>query len=176
MSTRHKRPRPGRKAGTPRFRGCRSARSAEQAGPETAGCGDNLTAPENSTRPQPGYLPVTAVIEILSGEYEAGITGEALCRTAVRVAGEGGVLEKFRSGWDAEAEAPGRKSPLLDDRRRSLELLRYYKSKGDPAAVKRTEGELALTEGRLLLEKPVPLKISDGDLERLENFIKEYGF
>jgi len=175
MATRRKSPRAGRRSGNLRFQVNRSARSA-QAGPGTAGRGGNPEPPPENTRPEPGYLPVTAVIEILSGEYEAGITGEALCRAAVRVAGEGGVLEKFRSRWNAEAETSGYESPLLDDRRRSLELIRYYESKGDLAAVKKIQGELVLTEGRLLLERASPLKISAGDLERLENFIKEYGF
>lgn len=149
---------------------------AVQAGPEHHG-EENLPKPAaESNLPGKGYLPVAVVIEILSKEYEGGAAGEALCRAALRAAEEGGVIEDYRAKWDAEEESTGHGSPLLYDRRQSLELIRYYENKGNLAALEKEKEKLHLIEGRLLLERTSQCKITDEDLEELEKYIRECGF
>ena len=62
------------------------------------------------------------------------------------------------------------------DRRQSLELIRYHESKGNREALDKEKDKLEQIEGRLLLGTNAPARITEEDLEILENFIKESGF
>lgn len=122
-------------------------------------------------------LPVAAVLKILAEEYGDGERGEALCRAALRIAEEGGVIENYRSRWDAEeTDLSSRLSVLLFDRRQCLELIRYYQTKGNREALQREKDKLREIEGRLLLGGASPVRITEEDLEELERYIKECGF
>ena len=128
------------------------------------------TAPEES-------LPVAVVLGILAREYEDSVQGEALCRAALRLAEESGVLDRYRARWDAEeTNLSGRLSVLLYDRNQSLELIRYYEKKGSQEALQRERDKLRQIEGRLLLGGASPVRITEEDLEELERYIKECGF
>ena len=65
-----------------------------------------------------GCLHVTAAIKILAGELLSGGHEATLCRAAVRLAEEGGIIDSCRARWDAEQEnAAGQSSNYLFDRR-----------------------------------------------------------
>ena len=122
-------------------------------------------------------LHVTAVLKILAGELESGGHVDTLCRAAVRLAEEGGIIGSCRADWDAEQEnAAGQSSAYLFDRRQCLELIRYHQNKGNNEALKKENDKLRILEGRLLLGQKPPLKITEEDLEKLEEFIRESGF
>ena len=124
-----------------------------------------------------GCLHVTAAIKILAGELASGGHEDTLCRAAVRLAEEGGIIDSCRSKWDAEQEnAAGQSSAYLFDRRQCLELIRYHQNKGNNEALKKEKDKLRILEGRLLLGQKPPLKITEEDLEKLEEFIRESGF
>lgn len=132
---------------------------------------------EDIRRVREGSLPVAVVLEILAREYEDSVQGEALCRAALSLAEESGVIENYRARWDAEeTNLSGRLSVLLYDRSQSLELIRYYKNKGNQEALKRETGKLRQIEGRLLLGGASPVRITEEDLEEMERYIKECGF
>ncbi len=122
-------------------------------------------------------LPVSAVLEILAGEYTGGAGDEPLCRAAHRIAAEAGVLDIYRAKWNAEEEAGGERLPfLLFDRRQCLELIDFHRRKGNTESARRESERLVLIEGRLLLERSSPARITDEDIAVLEEFIKECGF
>ena len=124
-----------------------------------------------------GGLPLAVVLEILAGEFEEGRQGDALCRAAVRLAEECGEIEGYRARWDAAQEDPaGSRPAYLFDRRQALELIRYHQNKGNREALQKEKDKLRIAEGRLLLGQSPPLKITGGDLEKLEEFIRESGF
>lgn len=124
-----------------------------------------------------GCLHVTAAIKILAGELDTGGHEDTLCRAAVRLAEEGGIIGSCRARWDAEQEnAAGQSSTYLFDRRQCLELIRYHQNKGNNEALKKEKDKLRILEGRLLLGQEPPLKITEEDLEKLEEFIRESGF
>ena len=124
-----------------------------------------------------GYIPVALVLEMLSKEYVEGGPGEALCRVAVGLAEESGMIAVYRAKWDAlQDDASGNLPVHLFDRRQSQELIRYHQSKGNKEALKREKDKLETIEGRLLLGQSSPLKITSEDLEKLEDFIKYSGF
>ena len=126
---------------------------------------------------QNGYIPVALVMEMLAKEYVEGGQGEALCRAAVRLAEESGMIAAYRAKWDALQDDPaGSLSIYLFDRRQSLELIGYHRSKGKKEALTREKNKLRIIEGRLLLGQSSPLKITGEDLEKLEEFIRENGF
>ena len=127
--------------------------------------------------PKEGYLPVTVILEILAREYEDSAAGKVLCRVATQIARESGVLDKYRARWDLEeTDLSGRLSMVLFDRRQSLELIRYHESKKNLEALDKEKAKLEQIEGRLLLGGKAPARITEEDLEILENFIKESGF
>lgn len=139
------------------------------------GCQEFRT--EEKQKEKEGYLPLAVALEILAGEFEEGEQGKALCRAAVRLAEESGLITKYRARWDAEENGPsGSHSVFLFDRRQSLELIRYHQSKGNEEAVRKEKDKLKIIEGRLLLGQSSPLRVTNEDLEKLENFIKESGF
>lgn len=124
-----------------------------------------------------GYLPITVILEILAREYEDSPAGKVLCRVAARMAEESGVLDKYRARWDTEeTDLSSRLSMAFFDRRQSLELIRYHESKGNREALDKEKDKLEQIEGRLLLGTNAPARITEEDLEILENFIKESGF
>lgn len=124
-----------------------------------------------------GGLPLAVVLEILAGEFEEGKQGDALCRAAVRLAEECGAMDVYRARWDAaQKDQAGHSSAHLFDRCQSLELLRYHQKKGNMEALKKETDKLRIIEGRLLFGQSSPLKITDEDLEKLEEFIRESGF
>jgi hypothetical protein len=124
-----------------------------------------------------GCIPITATLKILAGELESGGHEDTLCRTAVRLAKEGGIIDSCRSRWNAEQEnAAGQSSTYLFDRRQCLELIRYHQNKGNNEALKKEKTKLIILEGRLLLGQTPPLKITEEDLDKLEEFIRENGF
>ncbi|BAF58636.1 MAG: hypothetical protein HPY89_06975 [Pelotomaculum sp.] len=129
-------------------------------------------------KPAPeGYLPVAVVLEIMAREYDDSAQGEALCRAALQVAEEGGVIEHYRARWNSEEPGrTGRLSLLLYDRRQCLELIRYHEIKGNLEALRKEKEKLKVIEGRLLLGGVPPAKITEEDLEELERYIKECGF
>jgi hypothetical protein len=131
---------------------------------------DNKEGPE-------GCLQVTAAIKILAGELESGGHEDTLCRAAVRLAEDGGIIDSCRARWDAEQEnAACQSSTYLFDRRQCLELIRFHQNKGNNEALKKEKDKLRILEGRLLLGQKPPLKITEEDLEKLEEFIRESGF
>ncbi len=157
--------------------------------------GEQLKAPGATPRPAPenrvqntqipaekqpakeGYLPVAIVLEILAREYEDGAVGKALCRVAAQIAKESGLIEKYRARWDAEeTDLSSNLSMVLFDRRQSLELISFHKSRGNQKELDKEIAKLERTEGRLLMGGKAPAKITEEDLEILENFIKESGF
>lgn len=122
-------------------------------------------------------LPLAVILEILAGEYEEGRQGDALCRAAVRLAEESGEIDSYRTRWNAEQEdTGGSQSIYLFDRRQAMELIKYHQNKGNSAALKKEKDKLRIAEGRLLLGQSPPLKITGGDLEKLEEFIRGHGF
>lgn len=122
-------------------------------------------------------LPLAVILEILAREYEESGQGEALCRVALRLAEESGAIENYRKRWDEEeTNLSGRFSMLLYDRNQCLELIRYHKNKGNKDALQRESDKLRLIEGKLLLGTSSPVRITDEDLELLEQYIKECGF
>ena len=126
---------------------------------------------------QTGYIPVALALETLAEEYVEGKEGEALCRAAVRLAEESGIIADYRAKWDALQDDPaGSISIYLFDRRQSLELIGYHQSKGNKEALTREKNKLRTIEGRLLLSQSSPLKVTSEDLEILEEFIRENGF
>lgn len=126
---------------------------------------------------QNGYIPVALVLEMLTKEYVEGEQGEALCRAAMRLAEESGMITAYRVKWDALQEDPAGSLPVyLFDRRQSLELIGYHRSKGNKDALTREMNKLMIIEGRLLLSQSSPLKVTGEDLEILEEFIRENGF
>ncbi len=136
---------------------------------------------ENSVREKQaekeGRLPFAVILEILAAEYEEGRLGEALCRAAVRLAEESGEIDAYRARWDEAQEDPsGSRSIYLFDRRQAMELIRYHQNKGNREALKKEKGKLIIAEGRLLLGQSPSLKITDDDLDKLEEFIRESGF
>ena len=138
------------------------------------------SAPDERPQEKPlaaASLPVSAVLEILAGEYTGGEKDESLCRAAHRIAAEAGVLGIYRAKWDAEEEAGGDRLPfLLFDRRQCLELIDFHRRKGNTESARRESERLVLIEGRLLLERSSPAKITEEDIAVLEEFIKECGF
>lgn len=126
---------------------------------------------------QEGCLPIAAVLKILAGELESGGQEDTLCRAAVHLAEEGGIIAGCRSKWDAAQEDPAGSLPVyLFDRHQCLELIQYHQNKGNSEALKKEIAKLRLLEGRLLLGQSPPLRITDEDLEKLEEFIRESGF
>jgi hypothetical protein len=124
-----------------------------------------------------GCLHVTEAIKILAGELESGGHEGTLCRAAVRLAEEGGIIDSCRARWDTEQEnAAGISSTYLFDRSQCLELIRYHQKKGNNEALKKENDKLKILEGRLLLGQKPPLKITEEDLEKLEEYIRESGF
>lgn len=136
---------------------------------------------ENSVREKQAEkenrLPLAVILEILAAEYEEGTSGDALCRAAVRLAEESGEIGAYRARWDAAQEdSTGSRSIYLFDRRQAMELIRYHQNKGNREALKMEKDKLKIAEGRLLLGQSPPLKITDDDLEKLEEFIRGHGF
>jgi hypothetical protein len=126
---------------------------------------------------QENCLPVATAIKILAGELESGGHEDTLCRAVVRLAEEGGIIDSCRSRWEAEQEnTAGQSSTYLFDRRQCLELIRFHQNKGNNEALKKEKDKLRILEGRLLLGHKPPLKITEEDLEKLEEFIRESGF
>jgi hypothetical protein len=125
---------------------------------------------------QEGFLPVTLVLKILARELDSGGQEDTLCRAAVRLAEEGGIIAGCRSRWDAAQENAAGQSSILFDRRQCLELIRYHQNKGNSAALKKELNKLIILEGRLLLGLSPPLRVTEEDLEKLEEFIRESGF
>ncbi|MDD4334185.1 MAG: hypothetical protein PHY77_01090 [Desulfotomaculaceae bacterium] len=122
-------------------------------------------------------LPLAVILEILTAEYEDGKQGDALCKAAVRLAEESGEIAAYRARWDEDQEeSSGSQSAYLFDRCQAMELIRYHQNKGNKEALKKEKDKLQITEGRLLLGQSSPLKITDDDLEKLEEFIKGHGF
>lgn len=122
-------------------------------------------------------LPVAVVLELIAREYSGDARDEALCRAALRVAEESGQIEFYRARWDEEESAPaGIRSSLLFDRNQCLELVNYYKSSGRMEKLQQEKAKLAQIEGRLLLGGGSPTRITNEDLNKLEEFIKESGF
>lgn len=158
--------------------------AAPQATPLVAKCSHDfqeskpaLPLAVNRDAGRDGSLPLAVVLEILAGEYQDSVQGEALCRAAVRLAAESGVLDRYRARWDdEETDLSGRRSVLLFDRRQCLELIEYHRNKGNQAALQREKDKLLKLEGRLLLGAASPVQITDDDLEELERYIKECGF
>lgn len=125
---------------------------------------------------QENCLPVAAAIKILAGELESGGHEDTLFRAAVRLAEEGGIIAGCRVEWDAEQENAAGQSSILFDRRQCLELIRYHQDKGNSAALKKEMNKMRILEGRLLLGQSPPLRVTEEDLEKLEEFIRENGF
>jgi hypothetical protein len=125
---------------------------------------------------QEGCLPIAVVLKILAGELVTGGHEDTLCRAAVRLAEEGGIVDSCRSRWNAEQENATGQSSIILDRRQCLELIWYHRDKGNSEALKKEKAKLRILEGRLLLGLTPPLKITDEDLEKLEEFIRESGF
>lgn len=122
-------------------------------------------------------LPVAVILEILAREYSRDTQGEALCRTAVSIVEESGLLEHYRAIWEAEeTNLSGKQSYLLFERRQSLDLINYHRSKNNQPALEKELAHLRLIEGRLLLGAAQPTGITDEDLAKLEEFIKYSGF
>jgi len=94
----------------------------------------------------------------------------------VRLAEAGGIIDSWRASWDAEQENAAGQSSVLFDRRQCMELIRYHQDKGNNEAMKKEKDKLGIFEGRLLLGQSPPLKVTDEDLEKLEEFIRENGF
>ncbi|NQS75566.1 MAG: hypothetical protein HQP61_03830 [Peptococcaceae bacterium] len=133
--------------------------------------------PQKKQEVKPSGLPLTVVLEILAAEYEDGPLGNALCKVAVHLAEESGEIASFRARWDVAQENPsGSQSTYLFDRRQAMELMRYHRNKGNKEAQKKEEEKLLMVEGRLLLGQSTPLRITNNDLEKLEEFIKDHGF
>lgn len=121
-----------------------------------------------------GNLPVAVVLEILAGQYQDSIQGEALCWAALKITEESGVLEKYRARWDEEeTNLSGHQSIALFDRRQALELIQYHKGKGNQPSLQRETERLSQLEGRLLLGTASPARITEEDLEEMERYIKE---
>ncbi|TEB15073.1 hypothetical protein Psfp_02392 [Pelotomaculum sp. FP] len=134
-------------------------------------------SPTGGTSKSRGSLPVAVVLEIIAREYSGDAREEALCRVALRVAEESGQIESYRARWDEEESAPaGIRSSLLFDRNQCLELINYYKSSGRMEKLQQEKEKLAQIEGRLLLGGGSPTRITNEDLNKLEEFIKESGF
>jgi hypothetical protein len=126
---------------------------------------------------QENCLPVATAIKILAGELQSGGHEDTLCRAAVRLAEEGGIIAGCRAQWNAAQEGPAGCLPIyLFDRRQCLELIRYHQNKGNSAALKKEINKLVILEGRLLLGQSPPLKVTEEDLAKLEEFIRESGF
>jgi hypothetical protein len=140
--------------------------------PEASDCPSTGGTPKSQ-----GSLPFAVILEIVAQEYSGGAHEEALCRVALRLAEESGLIETYRNRWDEEESFPaGSRSSLLFDRSQSLELINYYKSKGNLDKQRQEKEKLALIEGRLLLGGGNPTRITNDDLEKLEEFIKQSGF
>lgn len=152
--------------------------SAEQPQPESEGEIFNPGIPVlEKQAAKEGGLPLSVVLEILAGEYEEGKQGEALCRVAVRLAEESGEISSYRARWDAAQEGPAdSRSIHLFDRRQAMELINYHQNKGNRQALQKEKDKLMITEGRLLLGQSPSLKITEDDLEKLEEYIKQSGF
>ena len=125
-------------------------------------------------------LPVAVVIEVLAREYtQDSQAAETLCRAAAGIAEESGLLKHYRAIWDAEeTDLSADQAFLLFDRRQSLDLINFYKSKDNQSALNKELAKLRQIEGRLLLDvaRPSGTGITDEDLEKLEEFIKYSGF
>ncbi len=122
-------------------------------------------------------MPVAVILEILAREYSRDAQGEALCRAAVSIAEESGLLEHYRAIWEAEeTNLSGKHSYLLFERRQSLDLINFHKSKNNQPALEKELAHLRLVEGRLLLGASQSSGITDEDLAKLEEFIKYSGF
>ncbi len=138
-------------------------------------------APEKPDRDQPtalaATLPVAVIMEILAREYTRDARGEALCRAAAGIAEESGLLEHYRALWETEeTNLSGNQAYLLFERRQSLDLIDFYKSKNNQPALEKELAHLRLLEGRLLLGTSQPAGITDEELAKLEEFIKYSGF
>ncbi|HBC93927.1 MAG TPA: hypothetical protein DCZ10_13790 [Pelotomaculum sp.] len=143
------------------------------------------SCPESGSGPSPAggapkireSLPVAVVLEIIAREYSGDAREDALCRAALRIAEESGQIEFYRARWDEEESAPaGIRSSLLFDRNQCLELINYYKSSGRMEKLQQEKAKLAQIEGRLLLGGGSPTRITNEDLNKLEEFLKESGF
>ncbi|HOV79246.1 MAG TPA: hypothetical protein PK728_04005 [Bacillota bacterium] len=155
-------------------------RRFEEPGPAATDCEHRFTTgPAKERQPVEGHVPVAVVMEILAGEYDESAGGEALCRAAARLAEETGLIHRYRSVWDAEADDPvGNLPPLIFDRSQCLELIKYHQRKGNMGNLQKETERLRLIEGRLLLGSAprANVRITESDLRKLEEFIKESGF
>lgn len=134
-------------------------------------------SPTGETAKSQGTLPVAVVLEIIAQEYTRGAQEDVLCRVALRLAEESGQLESYRARWEEEGNAPGGlRSSLFFDRNQCLELINYYKSTDRMERLQQEKEKLAQIEGRLLLGGGAPTRITNADLDKLEDFIKESGF
>ena len=139
--------------------------------------GSNGPSPTVGTAKSQGSLPVAVVLELIAREYNGGAQEEALCRVALRLAEESGLIESYRARWDEAASNPtGPRSSLLFDRNQCLELINYFKSSGNMDKLPQEKKKLAQLEGRLLLGGGAPTRITNEDLDKLEDFIKQSGF
>ncbi|MDD2553998.1 MAG: hypothetical protein PHP51_05450 [Desulfotomaculaceae bacterium] len=152
---------------------------AEQPSPKLEGekpCQGNSDRVEKQAAKE-SDLPLAVILEILATEYGDGRQGDALCRAAVRLAEESGEITGYRARWDeAQEDSAGNNSAYLFDRRQAMELIRYHQNKGNSEALNKEKDKLRIAEGRLLLGQSPPLRITDDDLEKLEEFIKGHGF
>jgi hypothetical protein len=124
-----------------------------------------------------GSLPLAVILEVIAREYSGGAGDESLCRVALRLAEECGQLESYRARWDQEEISPaGYGSSLLFDRKQCLELINYYTNTGRKEKLQQEKLKLAQIEGRLLLGGGSSTRITDEDLDKLEEFIKFSGF
>jgi hypothetical protein len=134
-------------------------------------------SPAGSTAKSQGSLPVAVILDIIAQEYSEDAHEDILCRVALRLVEESGLLESYRARWDEEVNAPnGLRSSLLFDRNQCLELINYYKGKGNMDKLQQEKDKLVQIEGRLLLGGGVPTRITNEDLDKLEEFIRESGF
>ncbi len=142
---------------------------------ERENCTELQSQAEQQTRD--GYIPIAVALEILAQEYEEGAQGDLLCRVALRLAEESGVLDRYRARWDnSEDDQSGRSSIYLYDRRQAMELFHYHRRKGNLENSKREKEKLDRIEGLLLMGGVTPARVTEEDLEELERFIKESGF
>ncbi len=175
----NRRRRAGRKFNETQRQGEQRHAEAEQPAFELE---EEIPRRENPVREEKGpakgnSLPLAVILEILAAEYGDGGQGDTLCRAAVRLAEESGEIAVYRAGWDkAQRNSPDNLSLYLFDRRQAMELICYHQNKGNKEALKKERDKLLLAEGRLLLGQSQPLKITDNDLEKLEEFIRESGF
>jgi hypothetical protein len=136
---------------------------------------------EKPVRDQPPALttsvPVSVIMEILAREYAQDAQGEVLCRAAVCIAEESGLLEHYRTLWETEeTNLSGNQAYLFFERRQCLDLIDFHKSKDNQPALEKELAHLRQLEGRLLLGMSQPTGITDEDLEKLEEFIRYSGF